>query len=567
MTIARHVMRSSRLLLCVSLAGVAGTFGADRSGLLDLAQAQPAQTEAEKKKKEEEKKRKGPDKGPPPGAAPKGPPPAPPKAAPPPPPKAPPPPPPKAPPPPPPKAPPPPPKAPPPPPPKASPPPPPKALPPLPPKGPPAPPKDSSTPPVPKASVPPPPKAPPGTPPAIKQTAPPPPKGPEPSKEGARTPDGKKDFPKRAPGGQASPAAPDKGGPPAKGAPAAAPGTPPPGAPSYAAPPAPKGPPPAIPPSAAPGGTSAPGPTAAPRRFDEVQKGRQERVEEGGRRVIQEPGNRVIVKQNDRAVIRHDEAERFRRRPDARTERRPDGVVSTVYARPDGTRVVTDVDANGRLIRRYRRGPDGREHNIIDNRRFWRNVAIGVGVGAAVGVAIVALAPPRITLPREKYAVDYERASDDDLYEALDAPPVEDLERSYSLEEVRDNYPLRQRLRHIELVNITFELGAWELSPEQYPKLERLARAILRILRRNPDEVVLIEGHTDAVGSDVDNLSLSDRRASAVAEVLTDTFGVPPENLVTQGYGEQFPKVNTLAAEPLNRRVDVRRITPLMSER
>ena len=109
--------------------------------------------------------------------------------------------------------------------------------------------------------------------------------------------------------------------------------------------------------------------------------------------------------------------------------------------------------------------------------------------------------------------------------------------------------------------------GAWELSPEQYPKLERLARAILRILRRNPDEVVLIEGHTDAVGSDVDNLSLSDRRASAVAEVLTDTFGVPPENLVTQGYGEQFPKVNTLAAEPLNRRVDVRRITPLMSER
>ena len=221
-----------------------------------------------------------------------------------------------------------------------------------------------------------------------------------------------------------------------------------------------------------------------------MQKGRQERVEEGGRRVIQEPGNRVIVKQNDRAVIRHDEAERFRRRPDARTERRPDGVVSTVYARPDGTRVVTEVDANGRLIRRYRRGPDGREHNIIDNRRFWRNVAIGVGVGAAVGVAIVALAPPRVTIPREKYVVDYERASDDDLYEALDAPPVEDLERSYSLEEVRDNYPLRQRLRHIELVNINFELGAWELSPEQYPKLERLARAILRILRRNPDEVV-----------------------------------------------------------------------------
>ena len=75
------------------------------------------------------------------------------------------------------------------------------------------------------------------------------------------------------------------------------------------------------------------------------------------------------------------------------------------------------------------------------------------------------------------------------------------------------------------------------------------------MLRRNPDEVFLIEGHTDAVGSDVDNLSLSDRRASAVAEILSETFGVPPENLVTQGYGEQFLKIDTPGPEPLNRRV------------
>ena len=57
----------------------------------------------------------------------------------------------------------------------------------------------------------------------------------------------------------------------------------------------------------------------------------------------------------------------------------------------------------------------------------------------------------------------------------------------------------------------------------------------------------LIAGHTDAVGSDEDNLSLSDRRAEAVARVLTDEFGVPPENLVTQGYGEQDLLVPTQA--------------------
>ena len=94
-----------------------------------------------------------------------------------------------------------------------------------------------------------------------------------------------------------------------------------------------------------------------------------------------------------------------------------------------------------------------------------------------------------------------------------------------------------------------------------------MARAILRVLRDNPDAVFLIEGHTDKVGSDEDNLSLSDRRAQAVAEILSETFGVPPENLVTQGYGEQYPKVNTLGAEPRNRRVSVRNVTGLMAER
>ena len=76
----------------------------------------------------------------------------------------------------------------------------------------------------------------------------------------------------------------------------------------------------------------------------------------------------------------------------------------------------------------------------------------------------------------------------------------------------------------------------------------------------------LIEGHTDAVGSDEDNLSLSDRRAESVATVLSEQFDVPPENLVTQGYGEEFLKVPTEAAERLNRRVAVRRITPLMQK-
>jgi outer membrane protein OmpA-like peptidoglycan-associated protein len=76
----------------------------------------------------------------------------------------------------------------------------------------------------------------------------------------------------------------------------------------------------------------------------------------------------------------------------------------------------------------------------------------------------------------------------------------------------------------------------------------------------------MVEGHTDAVGNDVDNLSLSDRRAEAVAVALTEQFQVPAENLVTQGYGEQYLKVPSPGPERANRRVAMRRITPLIDQ-
>jgi outer membrane protein OmpA-like peptidoglycan-associated protein len=85
------------------------------------------------------------------------------------------------------------------------------------------------------------------------------------------------------------------------------------------------------------------------------------------------------------------------------------------------------------------------------------------------------------------------------------------------------------------------------------------------MLEDNPAETFLIEGHTDAVGSDQSNLILSDARATTVARILTDFYDVPPENLVTQGYGERFLKVKTEKAEPLNRRVSIKRITPLIT--
>ena len=158
-----------------------------------------------------------------------------------------------------------------------------------------------------------------------------------------------------------------------------------------------------------------------------------------------------------------------------------------------------------------------------------------------------------------------ERASSALLYETLIAPPIERIERSYSLDEIRYTAPLRDRMPRIDLNTVTFDTGSWELTPGQVQKLAAIADGLNRAIEHNPREVFLIEGYTDAVGSDIDNLSLSDRRAESIAIALTQQFGVPAKNLSTQGYGEQYLKIPTDAPERANRRVTVRRITPLLT--
>jgi outer membrane protein OmpA-like peptidoglycan-associated protein len=313
----------------------------------------------------------------------------------------------------------------------------------------------------------------------------------------------------------------------------------------------------------------------ARKQFENLRKARTQKVEAGGNIVIKEPGNRTIFKQNNRFVIQHDETERLRRvDPKARFEKGKNGTNIAVINRPGGVRIFSETDANGHLIRRYRRGPDNRDVIIIDNRRrghggrdFATGVGIGVGVvaGAVLLDSVLNVPPPRVHIPRNEYIVDYDGASEDAVYDALSAPPVEEYRDRYTLDEIRATAALRDRMRRVDLDDINFEFGSWDVDPSEYGKLERVARAMLRVIKRNPDEVFMIEGYTDAVGSPEDNLSLSDRRAESVAEVLTEQFGVPFENLTTQGYGEDYLKVPTDGPERLNRRVAVRRITPLLA--
>ena len=62
-------------------------------------------------------------------------------------------------------------------------------------------------------------------------------------------------------------------------------------------------------------------------------------------------------------------------------------------------------------------------------------------------------------------------------------------------------------MRSISIDSINFEFGSWEVGPEQAVMIEPVAAVMRDMTNQNPGEVFLIEGHTDAVGSDIDNLS------------------------------------------------------------
>jgi OOP family OmpA-OmpF porin len=294
---------------------------------------------------------------------------------------------------------------------------------------------------------------------------------------------------------------------------------------------------------------------AGPRRLDDF-RGQRRESQEGGRTVFTEPGRIIIRDPGGQQYVRHNELERFRYGARDIQTRVVGGESRTVVIRPDGSQIITVIGRDGQLLRRIRRDPRGREIIIIDN--SYRDPR-------AIGGFYVDLAPPVVRIPYNRYIVDAQDAAPELIYDTMMAPPVDRVARRYTLDEIRYSPNVRQLMPSIDVNSINFETGSWEIPPDQAAKLQGIADGLNRAIQANPRVVFLIEGHTDAVGNDVDNLSLSDRRAESAAALLTQQFGVPAENLTSQGYGEQYPKEQTDGPSAINRRVTIRNITPLLN--
>jgi outer membrane protein OmpA-like peptidoglycan-associated protein len=226
--------------------------------------------------------------------------------------------------------------------------------------------------------------------------------------------------------------------------------------------------------------------------------------------------------------------------------------------RRDGTKIVTIYARDGDVLQRSKILPNGREIVLASADPRERDNNNWEDPGRK-------LPPLVLNIPARDYILDADSADQDQIDFFLDQPPVEKVRQIYTIDDVKRSARLRDSVRRLEIGGLTFDTGKATISRDQVGALAKVAKAMQDVLARNPGSVFLIEGHTDAVGSDVANLVLSDQRASTIARILTDFYDIPAENLVTQGYGERYLKVRTDGPEPLNRRVTIKNITTLVA--
>ena len=196
----------------------------------------------------------------------------------------------------------------------------------------------------------------------------------------------------------------------------------------------------------------------------------------------------------------------------------------------------------------------------LDRRRGGNdlNIDINIDLGGSS-------APPPVIWAAEE--------DDEDIERQLVRRPIRRLERRYDREELIEEPEViltrpdvRESLPGVEIDTIKFGFNEACVREEEVQNLDRIGAILERVAAAHPQELFVIEGHTDAVGSDEYNLKLSRQRAEAVRKILLEFYNIGEENLMTVGLGERYLKIPTPDPEQENRRVTVRRATPLLSE-
>ncbi len=146
-------------------------------------------------------------------------------------------------------------------------------------------------------------------------------------------------------------------------------------------------------------------------------------------------------------------------------------------------------------------------------------------------------------------------------YDPVDYAKIEEIVKKYQsdpidynkIEDMIKQYSGKDQSQSWVLYGVNFDFAKADLRPESYPILNHASQ----ILLANPGMRIEVGGHTDAVGNDVSNLILSEKRAQAVMNFLIEK-GVDSSRLTSRGYGSSSPVADNGTAEgrAMNRRVE-----------
>jgi outer membrane protein OmpA-like peptidoglycan-associated protein len=112
-----------------------------------------------------------------------------------------------------------------------------------------------------------------------------------------------------------------------------------------------------------------------------------------------------------------------------------------------------------------------------------------------------------------------------------------------------------------DLVLLTLSGGAFVFDSSRLtPEAKRLLHRAAEALRAHPRDKVVLEGHTDGVGTQSYNMGLSKRRCDAAADFLTREESIAASRLVRRWYGKSRPAADnrTPQGRELNRRVELK---------
>jgi len=106
----------------------------------------------------------------------------------------------------------------------------------------------------------------------------------------------------------------------------------------------------------------------------------------------------------------------------------------------------------------------------------------------------------------------------------------------------------------VNMSDVLFDTGQYTLKPGAREKLAKISGIILA----HPGLLIEVDGHTDSVGGDEYNLTLSENRANAVRSYLV-AQGVSADAVTSKGFGKTEPVADngTAAGRQMNRRVEL----------